>query len=121
MLAKGMAYFGNSTGAIIGHAIDNDSSPPHAVAFITNFFEVLPFDEASAALNGALDIVFGHVGCRCLVEREAQTGIGFGLGAPVTCCNLDLANNASPYFSPLGVLTPFAVLNIRPFTMTCYN
>src|SRR5690606_4013941 len=109
---------GHRTGAVIGHAIHQNGSAPWAIAFIADFFEVGTVAIARAALNGALDVVFGHVGGGGFVPGEAQTRIGIRIGPAVPSCHRDFTNNFRPELAAFGILPAFAVLDVCPFTVS---
>src|SRR5690606_17402811 len=103
---------------VVGHAVDQDGSAAGTIAFITDLFEVVAIGSARAALNGALDVVLGHVGRGGLVPGQAQTRVGVRVGAAGACRNGDFTDDLGPELAALGVLTPFAVLDVCPFTVS---
>src|SRR5690606_10458559 len=103
---------------VVGHAVDQDGSAAGTIAFITDLFEVVAIGSARAALNGALDVVLGHVGRGGLVPCQAQTRVGVRVGAAGACRNGDFTDDLGPELAALGVLTPFAVLDVCPFTVS---
>src|SRR3546814_14929839 len=60
---------------LVGHAVDDDRRAADAVAFVADFFIVGAVGAARAALDGALDVVLGHVGVGGLVPGHAQPPI----------------------------------------------
>src|SRR5690606_17519456 len=118
VLAERMAHFGHSADAIVGHAIDDHGSTTHAIALVADFLVVGAIGPARAALDGALDVFLGHVGCRALVPCHAQARIGVGVGAAGAGGNRDFTNDFCPELASFSVLATFSVLDVRPFTVT---
>src|SRR5690606_3357808 len=117
-LGKGMTYLGDSTGTLIRHAVDDNGCAANAIAFVADFFLIRAIGAACAALNGALDVVFGHIGGGRLVPRHAQAGIGVWIGPTGAGCHGDFAYDFCPELAALGVLATLTVLDIRPFTVS---
>src|SRR5690606_17271488 len=104
--------------AVVSHAVDEDSGSAGAIAFIADLFKVVAVGTASATLNGALDVVLGHIGRGGLVPGHAQARVGVRVGAAGTRRYGDLTDDFGPELPAFGVLTPFAVLDICPFTVS---
>src|SRR5690606_37568685 len=121
VLGECMPYLGHRAGAIVGHAIDNDRGAADAVAFVADFFIVGAISPARAALDGALDVVFGHVGVGGLIPGHAQPRIAVRVGAAGPRRDGDLTNDFGPELAPLGVLTTLAVLDIGPFAVSGHD
>src|SRR5690606_5904626 len=92
-----------------------------AITFIAYGFVVVAISPARAARNGALDVVFWHIGSGGFVPGQAQGRVGIRIGATGTRGDRDLTNDFCPDFSTLGILATFAVLDICPFTVTCHG
>src|SRR5690606_18355946 len=99
-----VADFGNGTGAVVGHAVDDDGSAADAVALVADFFVVGAIGTACAALDGALDVVLGHIGVGGLVPGHPQARIAVRIRAAGTCRDGDLTNDFGPELSAFGVL-----------------
>ena len=52
---------------------------------------------------------------------QAQTRIGRKITAASAGCHRDFADDAGPDLAPFFVLATLAVLNIRPFTVSCHG
>src|SRR5690606_15922798 len=100
------------------HAIDQDCRAAGAIAFIADLFVCSAVTTARATLNGALDVVLGHVGSGGLVPGQPQAGVRFRVGTTCSCCHGDFADDFCPELTALGVLPPLAVLDVRPFTVS---
>src|SRR5690606_27681062 len=118
VLGKGVAHFGHGAGAVVGHAVHDDGSSADTVAYIAHFVVVVAVSAARAAGDRALNGVLGHVGVSAFVPGHAQTGVGVGIGAAGAGGHRDFTNDFGPQLAALGVLAPFAVLNIGPFTVS---
>src|SRR3546814_8466927 len=81
---------------LVGHAVDDDRRAADAVAFVADFFIVGAVGAARAALDGALDVVFGHVGVGGLVPGHAQPRIAVRVGAAGPRRDGDLTNDFGP-------------------------
>src|SRR5690606_6559616 len=121
MFGERVAYIGHGTGPVIRHTVDDDCRTADAIAFIAYGFIVFAIGSASAARNGALDVVFRHIGSSGFVPGQAQGRIGIRIGAAGTCSGRNLTDDFCPDFSTLGILATFAVLDICPFTVTCHG
>src|SRR5690606_40201852 len=104
--------------AIVGHAVDQHRRAARTIACVAGFFVVGAVRSARPALNGALDVVLRHVGGRGLVPGQAETRVGVRVGAAGASRYGDFTNDLGPELAALGVLTPFAVLDVRPFTVS---
>src|SRR5690606_18899366 len=118
VLGKRMAHLGHGAGAVVGHAVDDDRRAADAIAFVADFLVVVAVGAASAALDGALDVVLGHVGVGGLVPGHGQARVAVGVRAAGARRDGDLADDFGPELAPLGVLTPLAVLDIGPFAVS---
>src|SRR5690606_41357639 len=83
--------------------------PRYRYAFSTrrsSDFVVDAFFGAGPALDGAQDVVLGHVGRCGLVPGQAQRGIGVGIGPTGTGGHGDFTDDLCPELAALGVLAP---------------
>src|SRR5690606_19958167 len=121
ILGKGVPDFGHRAGAIVGHAVDDDRRTAYAIAFVADFFIIGAIGAADPALDGPLDVVFGHIGVGGLVPGHAQPRIAVGVGAACPRRDGDLTDDLGPELAPLGVLAPLAVLDVGPLTVSRHN
>ncbi|KAG1387397.1 hypothetical protein G6F59_016423 [Rhizopus arrhizus] len=81
VLGEGVADFRHGTGEVVGHAIDDDGRAADTVAFVADFLVGVAVGTAGATLDGALDVVLGHVGVGRLVPGHAQARVAVRVGA----------------------------------------
>src|SRR5690606_17876620 len=110
VLGQRVAHFGYGALAVVGHAVDDQGGAAHAITLVADFLVVDAFFGAGPALDGAQDVVLGHVGRCGLVPGQAQRGIGVGIGPTGTGGHGDFTDDLCPELAALGVLAPFAVL-----------
>ncbi len=113
-----MAHVGHGAVAIVGHAIDHDRNTPGAVAFVAYFLDIVGVLITGCALYGPLDSVLGDVPGKRLVHRQAQTGIGGGVGAPHAGGDADFPDELGEQFAALRILRPLAVLDVCPLAVS---
>src|SRR5712692_10028308 len=121
MLGERMAHLTRSAVAIIGGAFDKYRDPARAITFITDFFVMRALELTGAALNGAFDIILGHILAQRLVDDGAQPRVMPGIPAPGAGGDGNLADNFGENFTALGVLRPFVAADIGPFTVAGHN
>jgi len=98
-----------------------ESHAARPVALVVHLFVNSAFDLASAPLDRPLDVVVGHVrrlglldcGCQCRVELDVASAFASS--------DLDGLGELAEQLAPLRVLSALAVLDIRPFGMTCHD
>ena len=121
VFVESMAHISYGAGFVVGEAIHHQRGAADAVAFVAQFDVFHAFQVAAAFVDGALDVVFGHIGIKGFVHGQAQARIGGRVAAAHFGGHGDFFNQAGKNFTALGVLTPFAVLDIGPFAVTCHN
>ncbi len=115
VLGEGMTHFSHGTGTVVGQAVDDDRRAGQAVALIADFFVVGAFQATHAALDGALDVVLGHVRIHRLVHGQAQARVGVGISAAELRGDGDFLDQAGPDLAALGVSRGLLVFDIGPF------
>src|SRR3546814_4678453 len=70
VLGQNVAYVGDSTGSIVGHAVDHHGRAANAITLVADFFVTGPVGAARAARYGAQYGVFGHIGRRAFVPGQ---------------------------------------------------
>src|SRR5438270_12543121 len=109
-----MADFADRAIAIVSVDVEQDSDPTWAIALEGELLIIHSGQFARAALNGALDVVGGHVfGFRSSNGRE-QKRIGVGVSA-VLSRNRNFLNQASEDLAAIGIERALFVLNCGPF------
>ena len=121
VFAKGVAHFSDRAHFIVRHGIDHDGRASVAIAFVTNFFVVHAFEVAGGFVHIALDVLSRHIHSLGLVDCQTQARVHIDVAAARACRDDDLARDTRPDLTPLFILATLAVLNIRPFAMTCHT
>src|SRR3546814_15163770 len=70
VLGQNVAYVGDSTGSIVGHAVDHHGRAANAITLVADFFVTGPVGAARAARYGAQYGVFGPIGGRAFVPCQ---------------------------------------------------
>ena len=118
MFAEGVAHVGHGAGFVVGEAVHHQGGAADAVAFVAQLDVFHAFEVAGAFVNGALNVVFGHVGIPGFVHGQAQAGVGSGVAAAEAGGYGDFFDQFGEDFAALGINAGFFVLDIRPFAMT---
>ena len=109
-----MTNFADGTVAVIGRDLDQDRDAARAVAFKGDLFVANARQLAGAALDGALDVVGGHVlGLGCCNGR-AQTRVLFQVAAALGRHG-DFLDKTGEDLAALRVKRALLVLNCCPF------
>ena len=103
---------------VVGHAVDDDRHAARGIAFIGEFFNRSPAEFAGALLDGAVDVVAGHVGCLGRRNRGAKTRVQIGVAAAFACSLDDFLGDAREDRAALRVGGGLLVLDGRPFIVT---
>ncbi len=90
-----MTQFSYCAVAVFGDTLDHQSHAIRRIAFVEDLFEIYTvFVITRAAFDGALNTVFGHVGCFGFVNCQPQAHVHVGIAAALPCCNDDFAGYA---------------------------
>ena len=120
VLGEGVPHVGDSARPVVGHAINDDRRARDAVALVADFLVIDAFKIASAAFDGALDVVLRHVVGVGLVDRQPQARVRPRIAAAHARGHRDFLDEAGEDLAALGVLLAFAVLDVRPLAVTCH-
>src|SRR5262245_19651828 len=112
-----MAHIGDRACLVVGQAIYDDCGAGDAVAFIADLLVVRAFQAADAALDGALDVILGHIVRIRLVHSEPQPWIAGRVPATQPGRNGDFLDQAREDLPALSVLAVLAMLDVCPFTV----
>ena len=118
MLGEGVADLGDGAVAVVGRALDEDARPrpgrsPRGDLLVGGAFEL-----ARALLDGALDVVGGHVHALGLLHRGAQAGIRDRVAAADAGGDGHLADDLGEDLPALGVERALLVLDGCPLGMS---
>ena len=117
VFGEGMAHIGHGAGFVVGEAVDHQRSAADAVALVAQFDVVGALKVAGAFVDGALHVVFGHIGIPSFVHRQAQARVGCGVAAAHAGSHGDFFDQTGEDFAAFGILSGFFMLDIRPLAM----
>lgn len=121
-LVKGVADLRGGTLAVVGQGVHDDGHAAGAVALVGDGFVVVGVAGAQGLVDGALDIVVGHVDRLGLGDDGGKAGVVVGVaGAALLHRHDDLAGNFSERGGALGVGRALGFLNIMPFGMSGHS
>src|ERR1700741_3536811 len=115
VLAEHVTDFTDGAVAIVGIDLGKDGDSARAVALEREFLVGRAGQLAGAALDGALDVVGGHVLALGGEDGGAQTRIAVGIAATVFGGNADFLDQASKNLAALGIERALLVLDCGPF------
>jgi hypothetical protein len=121
MLGERVAHVGDGTGAVVGHAVDDDRCAADAVTLVAHLLVMRALEPAGAALDRALDRVLRHVLVHRLVHGEAQAWIGARIAAAESRGDGDFLDQAREDLAALGIGGGFLVLDVRPLAVACHG
>ena len=113
-----VADLGDGAVAVVGRALDQDRDAAGAVALEHELLVGGALELAGALLDGALDVVGGHVGALGLVDRGAQARVGVGVAAADAGGDRHLADELGEELAALGVERALLVLDRVPLGMS---
>ena len=116
VLGEDRADVGRRAVLVVGHRLDDHRDAAGAIALIADLVIVLGVS-AHGLLDGAFDHVLRHRLALRLLDREAQARVLLRVGVAHLRGDGDFLRQLGEKFRTRGVLTPFAMLNIRPFGM----
>ena len=114
VLREHVANFADDPVAIAGDHLHEHTHSAGAVALEHHFIERFTLELPGAALDGAFDIVVGHVLALGREDGCAQARIGVRVGAADAGGNGQLANNLGENFAALGVSRGLLMLDCGP-------
>ena len=115
-LCEGVANFADRAVAVVGGAVHDDGNAAGPVAFEGDFFVGGAGELTGAALDGALDVVVGHVLGLGGSDGAAQARIAVGITARLGG-DADFLDELRENLAALGVERTLFVLDCRPFGM----
>ena len=120
MFAERMAYLGHCAHPVVGHGVHDDRRAANAVALVADFLVVHTFQVAGGLVDVAFDGLGRHIRRLGLFDRETQPRVDTHVTTAGTGSDHDFANHPGPDLAALFVLAALAVLNIRPFAVSCH-
>ena len=115
MLREDVADLGDGAVAVVGRALDKDGDAARAVALELEVLVGRALELARALLDGAGDVVRGHVRALGLVDCGPQAGVGVGIAPADAGGDRHLTDDLGEELAPLGVEGALLVLDGVPF------
>src|ERR1035437_1277643 len=100
--------------AVVGQGIDHDCHPAGPVALVAKLLVLDATLLAGATLDGAVDVVGGHVDLAGLLDSEAETEVGGGVSPTLLGSDRDLSGHLRENGALFGVGGRLLVLDRRP-------
>ena len=118
-----MTNLGSGTLTVVGQSVHDYGHAAGAVALIGDGFEVLRAAGTQGLVDGALDVVVGHVDGLGLGDHGSQAGVvGRVAGAAAFLDgNNDLLGDLGECGGTLGVSSALGLLNVMPFRMSGHS
>ena len=105
--------------AVVGEGLHDNGHAAGAVALVDHVLEVVGVTGAQSLVDGALDVVIGHVGGLGLGDDGGQAGVVVGVAAAALLHRHDhLAGDLGEDLGALGVGSALGLLDIMPFGMS---
>src|SRR5207249_11640455 len=104
--------------AVVGGALHQDGHSAGAVALEGDVLVGHAFQLAGPLLDGALDVVGGHVHGLGLLDRGAQAGVRVGVTTAEAGGDRQLADDLGEDLAPLGIEGALLVLDGSPLGMS---
>ena len=100
---------------VVGEDVDDEGDAAGAVALVSDLFVADAFELAGSALDGAFDVVGGHVLSFGGGDGAAQAGVAVGIAAAGFGGDGDFLDEAGKDFAAFGVCGALFMLDCRPF------
>src|SRR5690606_2859769 len=101
--AEGVADLGHGAVGIVGGGLDEDGGAAGAVALVGELLVAAALELARALLDGAVDVLVGHVDGLGRVDGRAKTRVAVRVTAAGLGGDGDLADDLGPGGGALGV------------------
>ena len=119
VLVQQVAHLGGGAVAVVGEGVHDNGHAVGAVALVGHVLVGVGVAGAQGPVNGALDVVVGHVGRLGLGDDGGQAGVVVGVAAAAGLDRHDhLAGDLGEYLRALGVRRALRFLNIVPLGMS---
>ena len=108
--------------AVVGQRFDDDSHTAGAIALVGDGLVVVGVARAERLVDGALDVVVGHVGGLRLSDDGREAGVVIRIArAALLDGDDDLLGDLGEGGAALGVSRALRLLNIVPLGMSGHN
>ena len=112
-----MPDLGRGAVGVVGERFDDHRDAAGTVAFVRDFLVRGAFELTGAALDGALDVVLGHVVRLRLGHRRAEARVAVDVAAAEPRGDGHFLDDAREDFAALRVGSTLLVLDGAPFTV----
>ena len=117
-----VAHFRSGTLAVVGQRLHDNGYAAGTVSLVSNSFIVIGIAGAQRLVDGALDVVVGHIGRLGLGHHGGQTGVIIGVAAAALFYGHDdLFCDLGKRGAALGISRALGLLNIVPFGMSGHS
>src|SRR5690606_21038524 len=106
---------------VVGRGLDEDRRPPGPIALVRDLLVRGALELAGALLDGAFDVVVGHVDGPRGVHRGPEPGVPRRVAAAGPGGHGDLADHLGPRRGALGVGRRLLVLDLLPLAVTGHH
>ena len=120
VLVEEVADLGGGAVAVVGEGLHDDGHAAGTIALVDHLLEVLSAAGPQGLVDGALDVVIGHIGGLGLGDNGGQAGVVGGIAAAAALLHRhnDLLGDFGEGRGALGVRRTLGLLNIMPFGMS---
>ena len=116
-----MAHFGHGTHLVVSHGVHDDGGATNTVAFIADFLVADAVERTGRLVHVVLHAISRHIGGFGFFNGQTQARVHGRVTTTLAGRHRDFTDDTGPDLAALLVLTPFAVLNIGPFAMSCHG
>jgi hypothetical protein len=104
---------------VVGYGLDEQGDIARAVGIIGQLFHPgIVFQDARAALDGPLDIFFGHIDGTRLVDRQAEREVRIRIAAAMARRHDDVAAVLRENSRTLGIVDAFLTMSGSPMRVS---
>ena len=111
------AHVARGAVVVVGERRDDDGSAAHAVTFVGELLVVTVAEVARGTLDGALDVVVGHIRRLCLGDDVGKLGVGGRIGVAF-CCDCKFSADLGEELAARGIRLTLLRLDIVPFAVS---
>src|SRR5665213_1938097 len=115
VLRKRMPNLARRAVLIVRQHVDENCHATRTVALVRHFFVAGTLKLARTLLDGALDVVLGHVLGLGRRDRTAQPRVAVGIASAALRGDGDFLDQACENLAALGIQRALLMLNCRPF------
>jgi hypothetical protein len=114
---EGVADLRRGAVGVVGHGLDHDRDAARPVAFVRELFVRDAVELTGAALDGAVDVVLGHVARLRFRDGGTETGVAVDVASAEAGGDGHFLDDAREDLAALGVRRTLLVLDGAPFAV----